>query len=95
MPDLADAAPRTAKTPLAPSGLLLYRAHENLTLVEDAHSEAREAAKALLRANPKLPGTEVIATLEKSGLQISPASVSRLRAGLKEAGAPEAGGAVI
>ncbi len=79
VPDLEDAAPRTAKTPLAPSGLLLHRAHENATLVSDAHEEAREAAKALLRSNPKLPGTEVVATLEKGGLQISPATVSRLR----------------
>ncbi len=89
VPDLEDAAPRTAKTPLAPSGLMLYRAHENVVLVADAHSEARGAAKELLQKNPKMPGTEVVAKLQMRGLLISPASVSRLRAELKAQSAKE------
>lgn len=62
---------------------MLHRAHQNLTLVTDAHGEAREAAKELLRVNPKLQLKEVIATLEMRGLPILVASVPRLRAELK------------
>jgi arginine repressor len=61
-----------------------------LTLVSDAHEEAREAAKELLRANPKLQGVEVMAQLQARGLAISPATVSRLRAQLKAQNATEA-----
>ncbi len=92
VPDLEDAAPRTAKTPLVPSGLMLYRVHQNVVLVANAHSEAREAARELLEANPQLQLREVIATLQTRGLQISPASVSRLRAGLKTVGAKQTAG---
>ena len=84
VPGLQDAAPRTAKTPVAPSGLMLNRSHANLVLATDAHGEAREAARELLRQNPKIQGTDVVATLAARGLQISPASVSRVRAELKE-----------
>ena len=90
VPDLEDAAPRTAKTPLAPSGLVLNRSHQNLTLVSDAHEESREAARELLQKNPKLHGIEVVATLQTRGLLISPASVSRLRSELKAQKATEA-----
>jgi arginine repressor len=62
---------------------MLHRTYANLVLATDAHGEDREAARELLRQNPKIQGTEVVKTLESRGLQISRASVSRLRADVK------------
>jgi hypothetical protein len=89
VPDLEDAAPRTAKTPLAPSGLMLHRSHPNVVLIADALEEAREAARELLQKNPKIQGTQVVAQLQTRGLAISKASVSRLRTGLRTQNATE------
>ncbi len=88
-PELEDVAPqsakaRTGKNPVIVMGLSIARTHAGLSFAFDPFACARDAARELLRENPKVYTHEVTAwVLESTGESISPASISRLRSQLK------------
>ena len=82
-PELGDALPhvfRTGKTPVVVLGLSLVRTHVGLNFAFDPFAVARDAARELLRQNPKMKARDVAAKVRsETGQNISPASISRLR----------------
>ena len=88
VPALEDAAPsvnRTGKTPVVVLGLSLVRVHKDVNFAADAFAPARDAARELLRENPRMRAWEVAGNvLSQTGQSISPASISRLRHTLKD-----------
>ncbi len=82
-PKLGDVAPVSALL-----GLSIERVHCGVDFAFDQFACARDAARELLKFNPKMKAKEVIALVfEETGESISPASSSRLRHSLKQGNA--------